>query len=96
MEQWAREWLKEQRDKGVKCLEVKMQGENHYVYHSTSYWDKELKKPRKTSKYLGKLDPDKGLIKSGTRQSQNSTYSISCGFSPSALIPRKIKTKNYK
>ena len=71
MEQWAREWLKEQRDKGVKCLEVKMQGENHYVYHSTSYWDKELKKPRKTSKYLGKLDPDKGLIKSGTIQSQN-------------------------
>ena len=71
MEQWAREWLKEQRDKGVKCLEVKMQGKNHYVYHSTSYWDKELKKPRKTSKYLGKLDPDKGLIKSGTIQSQN-------------------------
>lgn len=71
MEQWAREWLKEQRDQGVKCLEVKMQGGNHYVYHSTSYWDKELKKPRKTSKYLGKLDPDKGLIKSGERQSQN-------------------------
>ncbi|MEA1865521.1 MAG: transposase [Euryarchaeota archaeon] len=71
MEQWAREWLEEQRAKGVKCLEVKMQGNNHYVYHSTSYWDKELKKPRKTSKYLGKLDPEKGLIKSGTRQSQN-------------------------
>ena len=71
MEQWAREWLEEQRAKGVKCLEVKMQGDNHYVYHSTSYWDKELKKPRKTSKYLGKLDPDKGLIKSGTIQSQN-------------------------
>jgi hypothetical protein len=50
MEQWAREWLEEQRAKGVKCLEVKMQGQNHYVYHSTSYWDKELKKPRKTSK----------------------------------------------
>ena len=71
MEQLAREWLEEQRAKGVKCLEVKMQGENHYVYHSTSYWDKELKKPRKTSKYLGKLDPDKGLIKSGERQPQN-------------------------
>nr|QNO49098.1 hypothetical protein CPECMPGB_00018 [Methanosarcinales archaeon ANME-2c ERB4]QNO49135.1 hypothetical protein DBBAIPCH_00018 [Methanosarcinales archaeon ANME-2c ERB4] len=71
MEQWAREWLEEQRAKGVKCLEVKMQGDNHYVYHSTSYWDKELKKPRKISKYLGKLDPVKGLIKSGTRQSQN-------------------------
>ncbi len=71
MEQWAIEWLNEQRDQGVKCLEVKMQGKNHYVYHSTTYWDKELKKPRKTSKYLGKLDPDKGLIKSWERQSQN-------------------------
>jgi len=44
-----------------------MQGKSHYVYHSTTYWDKALKKPRKTSKYLGKLDPDKGLIKSGGR-----------------------------
>ena len=67
MEQWVKEWLKEQRDQGVKCLEVKMQGKSHYVYHSTTYWDKALKKPRKTSKYLGVLDPDKGLIKSGGR-----------------------------
>jgi len=44
-----------------------MQGKSHYVYHSTTYWDEALKKPRKTSKYLGKLDPDKGLIKSGGR-----------------------------
>lgn len=67
MEQWVKEWLKEQRDQGIKCLEVKMQGKSHYVYHSTTYWDKALKKPRKNSKYLGKLDPDKGLIKSGGR-----------------------------
>jgi hypothetical protein len=67
MEQWVKEWLKEQRDQGVKCLEVKLQGKSHYVYHSTTYWDKALKKPRKTSKYLGKLDSDKGLIKSGGR-----------------------------
>ncbi len=44
-----------------------MQGKGHYVYHSTTYWDKTLKKPRKTSKYLGMLNPDKGLIKSGGR-----------------------------
>lgn len=67
MEKWAKEWLREQRNQGVKCLEVKTQGLNHYVYHSTTFWDKELKKPRKTSKYIGKLDPDKGLIKSGKR-----------------------------
>ncbi len=67
MEQWAKEWLKEQRDQGVKCLGVKVQGKSHYVYHSTTYWDKELKKPRKTSKYPGKLDHGEGLIKSGGR-----------------------------
>jgi len=52
MEQWAREWLEEQRGQGVKCLEVKTQGRNHYVYHSTSYWDKELKKPKKPQNIL--------------------------------------------
>ncbi len=37
------------------------------MYHSSTYWDKALKKPRKISKYLGALDPDKGLIESGGR-----------------------------
>ncbi|MCK4398443.1 MAG: transposase [Methanophagales archaeon] len=44
-----------------------MRGKSYYVYHSSTYWDKALKKPRKISKYLGTLDPDKGLIKSGGR-----------------------------
>ena len=69
MERWVKAWIEEQKSKGVKCLEVKTQGKNYYVYHSTTYWDKELKKPRKTSRYLGKLDPDKGLIKAGVRPS---------------------------
>jgi len=64
MEQWVKEWVKKQRDQSVKCLEVKMRGKRYYVYHSSTYWDKALKKPRKISKYLGTLDPDKGLIKS--------------------------------
>jgi hypothetical protein len=58
MEQWVKDWVKEQRDQGVKCLEVKMRGKMYYVYHSSTYWDKALKKPRKISKYLGALDPD--------------------------------------
>lgn len=60
MEQWVKEWLKEQRDQGVKCLEVKMQGKSHYVYHSTTYWDKALKKPRKPQNILGCLIRIKG------------------------------------
>jgi transposase len=64
MEDWAREWLEGERAKGVKCLEIKVQRSNHYVYHSTTHWDKVLKKPVKTSKYLGKLSKEEGLIKS--------------------------------
>lgn len=68
MDKWAKNWLEEQREQGTKCLEIKVIGKNHYVYHSTTYWDKELKKPRKTSKYIGKLDKDDGLIESRKRK----------------------------
>ncbi|NMX22152.1 hypothetical protein C5S30_06970 [ANME-1 cluster archaeon GoMg4] len=60
MEQRVKEWLEGQRDQGVKCLEVKMQGESHYSII------RPLTEIRH-SKYLGMLDPDKGLIKSGGR-----------------------------
>ena len=68
MDKWAKGWLKEQREQGTKCLEIKVIGKNHYVYHSTTYWDKDLKKSRKTSKYIGKLDKDDGLIESRKRK----------------------------
>ena len=62
MEPWAQEWLKNQRNEGVKCLEIKQRGTKHYVYHSTTYWDRSQKKSIKTSKYKGRLDPVRGLI----------------------------------
>ncbi len=65
MKEWVREWLENQRHKGKKCLEVKMQGSNYYVYHSTNRYDKEIKKGRKVSKYLGKLDKEVGFIPKG-------------------------------
>ena len=64
MEQWAREWLEGERTKGAKRLEIKVKGRNHYVYNSTTHWDKIIKKRVKTSQYIGKLDQEKGLIKS--------------------------------
>jgi hypothetical protein len=73
MEPWAKEWLEKQRNTGVKCLEVKRRGTKYYVYHSTTYWDKNSKKAIKTSKYLGKLDQEKGLIKSQERHQNQST-----------------------
>ncbi len=71
METWAKEWLEDQRKKGVKCLEIKQHGAKHYVYHSTTHWDKTQNKAIKTSKYIGKLDQERGLIRSHEEDSQN-------------------------
>jgi hypothetical protein len=64
MESWVTDWLNQQRSKGEKCLEIKPSHNAHYVYQSTTYWDKQSKKRKKTSSYLGKLDKQKGLIRS--------------------------------
>lgn len=61
---WVNNWLIEQRKNGEKGLEIKKFSKGYYVYRSTTYWDKELKKRRKKSVYLGKLDRKKGLIES--------------------------------
>jgi transposase len=62
MDEWAKSWLIEQRKMGKKGLEIKYIGNHHYVYHSTTHWDKQLKKRIKDSDYIGKLDRTKGLI----------------------------------
>ncbi len=72
MDEWAKAWLTEQRKQGKKGIEVKEISNNHYVYHSTTYWDKQLKKRRKISEYIGKLDRTKGLIE-GVKRSITAT-----------------------
>ena len=61
MDEWAANWLKEQREKGTKGLEIKRIGSSYYVYRSTTVWDKEEKKRKKRSKYIGRLDEKAGL-----------------------------------
>ncbi len=62
MRDWVKNWVLGQRNKGVRGLEVKELAGNFYVYKSTTYWDKQLKKRRKKSSYLGVLDREKGLV----------------------------------
>jgi len=62
VEPWAKEWLEEQRRNGAKCLEIKVSNGNHYVYRSTSRYDKESKGAKKVSEYLGSLDRDNGFV----------------------------------
>lgn len=72
MDEWAKEWLTEQRKQGKKGIEIKEISNHYYVYHSTTYWDKQLKKRRKISEYIGKLDRTKGFIE-GVKRSITST-----------------------
>ena len=76
MEQWAKDWLEAQRNKGVKCLEIKQRGEKHYVYHSTTHWDREQRKAIKTSKYLGRLDREEGFVESNNEATQSKNATI--------------------
>ncbi len=76
MEQWAKDWLEAQRNKGVKCLEIKQRGEKHYVYHSTTYWDREQRKAIKTSKYLGRLNREEGFVESNNEATQSKKTTI--------------------
>jgi transposase len=64
METWVEEWLKEQRKEGKKRIEIKQSNNAYYVYESTTVWDKVVKRRRKHSSYVGKLDREKGVIKS--------------------------------
>jgi transposase len=67
MNTWVKEWLEEQHKAGEKCLEIKVRGTCHYVYRSTSKYDKKIKKGRKVSVYLGKLDKEHGFIHKGEK-----------------------------
>jgi len=71
METWAKDWLEEQHKAGEKCLEIKVRDNCHYVYHSTSRYDKEIKKGRKVSVYLGRLDKIHGFIPKGEKPKAN-------------------------
>lgn len=68
MDEWAKSWLIKEREKGVRCLEIKYISGKPYVYHSTSRYDKTTRSPRKVSIYLGRLTEEQGLIPKGTRK----------------------------
>ena len=79
MEPWVKDWLEERHKAGEKCLEIKVRGDCHYVYRSTSRYDKEIKKGRKVSVYLGKLDKEHGFVPKGEKPEANTT-----------LLPRSV------
>ncbi|MCQ1539594.1 hypothetical protein FTO68_11505 [Methanocalculus taiwanensis] len=86
MEGWAEERLAKQRETGKKCLEIKYIQGKPYVYYSTSTYNRETKKTKKISEYIGRLTPDRGLlVKGSTRPSQEGTTTTTTTNTP---IPR--------
>jgi hypothetical protein len=93
MEEWVKEWLEKQRKMGKKCLEIKYIQGKPYIYYSTSTYDRETKKTKKISKYIGRLTPDRGLLTKGsTRPSQE----ISTSFSSTSRPPSVHEYGNTK
>ena len=57
-DQWAKDWLEEQRAQGKTGLTVEKRGDMHIVKWATTKWDPETKKRKKISEYRGVLHQD--------------------------------------
>jgi transposase len=55
MESWVERIVEKEKARRGVPLEVKRIGNRHYLYMSTSQWDKELKRRRKLSRYIGRI-----------------------------------------
>lgn len=53
-----RKIVEAERRKRKEPLEVKVLNNNHYLYHSTTRWDKKEKKVKKVTKYIGRITPN--------------------------------------
>lgn len=60
-DQWAKDWLDEQRAKGINGLTIEKRGGMHIVKWATTKWDPVSKKRKKISKYRGVLKED-GIV----------------------------------
>lgn len=74
MEDWVKRIFEEEKRKRNEPLEVKDSGQNHYLYMSTTVWNKVEKKRRKVSRYIGKIT-ENGVVEGGrTKRSARSIY----------------------
>lgn len=73
MEQWVEKILKQERKKRKQPLEIKELNKNYYLYKATTRWDKESKKVRKVSEYIGRITR-KGVAEKHTPRSIRTVY----------------------
>lgn len=73
METWILDILKQERKARKIPLEVKELNKNYYLYKSTTIWNKEEKKIKKVSEYIGRITP-KGVIEKFQSKDIRSIY----------------------
>lgn len=61
-DQWAKDWLAEQRSRGRTGLTVEKRGNSHIVRWATTWWDSVAKKRHKESVYCGVLSEDGTIV----------------------------------
>jgi len=65
MEEWVKEIVQREKKKRNLPLEAKTRNGTHYLYTSTTVWDKKTQKRRKISKYIGRITR-KGIIEANS------------------------------
>lgn len=85
---WARKWLEDRQKAGKRGLTLEKVGNVHYVYWASTEWDKNAKKRRKLSEYIGKLEPPGNLIVSSDIDVEK--------MNPRAIAAADIDIERYK
>lgn len=73
-EQWAKDWLAEQRRQGKTGLTVERRGGIHIVRWATTWWDSANKKRHKESLYCGVLSEDGTIVEKRIDHERRTRY----------------------
>lgn len=74
MESWIEQIVEREKAKRGVPLEVKKLGGRYYLYMSTSRWDREQKRRRKLSKYIGRITKQGVIEADRTKHDARSIY----------------------
>jgi transposase len=79
MESWIERVVEKEKASRKVPLEVKRRGNRYYLYMSTSRWDRELKRRKKLSRYIGRITKEGVIETDRTKHNARSIYEYGNG-----------------
>lgn len=80
----------------MSAIHIKTIKGHEYAYEVTSYWDKELKKTRKKTKYIGRvIDKEKRIYKKLNKSKDDFSQSLILNYGDSYLIHKHFEKSPY-